>query len=218
MDSQLPCPQCTFLNSFNDKQCQICGSSLGSARTPGMIDNSVHSQSHSNTNGDTLNGNGILTEEEALKCALGLSLSNPVASWDFRSNNNNAWNECNQKKKEKAHNWIDCDEKEQKKEEENWKYGEHKIAILVFGRTGVGKGSLIGTMTDNKSSICCTKECEFYLNNGILWIDTKDALDVNEQSQDTLKNIGKNCYQNGITALKFIWCIDKSVQYQEAQS
>ena len=88
-------------------------------------------QSHSNTNDDTLNGN--LTEEEALKRALELSLSNQIGNLNFSSNNNecveyncqsynatysknNSNNNNNgsrmNEKKPNPHNWISCDEKE----------------------------------------------------------------------------------------------------------
>ena len=133
-----------------------------------------------------------------------------------------------------SHDWVDCDEQEyiNNKTNYNVKFNMHmnyNVAILVFGKTGVGKSSLIKTMTGNrfiKTSAkyqSCTKECEFYLNDGILWIDTKGALDVDQQSQHTLKNIQRKCYENNIRTLKFIWCIDKSVRYdgqfdKEAQS
>ena len=54
-----------------------------------MDDNLGHSQSRSNTNDDTLNFNGTFTDEEALKCALEMSLSNQVENLESGFKNNN---------------------------------------------------------------------------------------------------------------------------------
>ena len=113
-----------------------------------------------------------------------------------------------------VHKWIDCDEKEEKV---NSAYDGARYAIVVLGKTGVGKSSLIKTMTSNQTirvsggSDSCTKNMGFYLDrNNILWIDTVGGMDVNQDSEILFRLIKQQCFKNNINKIKLIWCVDSN--------